>query len=286
MAYSLRYYRGVSVSAWSPELTQESQRFDSEVRSLLSEIERKHGIHYEVIELRMKRSSDGSAYMDEDHEREIYYKEFLPRSKVFKKRGFSVTDLRSNRGHVYIARRVAVTSNGLIEWFTHYDERFNGKDENPTLAFLKALLERGKPLLDELCVPISTSPANASTESLILDRLEAYMRVRLQREVPAGSNELTLVDGSKIKKEFTMKKYIDAVCEYQGKTWIIEAKEVLNYEAIGQVLVYEDLYKREYKRENIQKVIACQVADQELLPTCKRLGIVVYLVGENTRKVV
>lgn len=157
MAYSLRYYGGFQNPRDRVELNRKTQRADYGVCSLLSEIKRRHGIPYEVGELRMKRSSDGSTYPDEGHERDIYNREFLPRSKVFRRRGFSVTYLRSNRGYVYLEGTVAVVSNGLIEWFTHRDERFKGKDEDATLAFLRALPERGKPLLDELRSPVNTS---------------------------------------------------------------------------------------------------------------------------------
>ncbi len=70
-------------------------------------------------------------------------------------------------------------------------------------------------------------------------------------------------------------KKIDAVgkCKSEDVTYIIEAKQELKnnkaYEAIGQVLVYEYIYKEDrtnpkHKQENTRKVIVCGKVDDGL----------------------
>ena len=64
----------------------------------------------------------------------------------------------------------------------------------------------------------------------------------------------------------------------EGSNWVIEGKKKLNYEAIGQVLVYNDLLKEDYLGlGEIKKGIACFEGDERLEPTCKKLGIEVFV---------
>lgn len=78
-------------------------------------------------------------------------------------------------------------------------------------------------------------------------------------------------------------KYIDCVCKIsdENEVWIIEAKKELNYEAIGQVLTYSDLFSLDYPCLKIRKAIICEKSDPPLENTCKKREIEVFVIKEK-----
>ena len=67
-------------------------------------------------------------------------------------------------------------------------------------------------------------------------------------------------------------KFIDCVvCDAKNVAWIIEGKEKLNYEAIGQVIVLSDLFIEDNQGfSEVKKAIACKETDPVLEATCKK----------------
>ncbi len=75
-------------------------------------------------------------------------------------------------------------------------------------------------------------------------------------------------------------KEIDAIWKRRDFTYIIEAKPQLNFEAIGQVFVYEYLYQN--IKEKIKKGIVCKKSiDQDLLSFCLKKDITVFELTKN-----
>lgn len=73
--------------------------------------------------------------------------------------------------------------------------------------------------------------------------------------------------------------FADFVVLSKRSNWVIEGKKELNYEAIGQVLVYKDLLEEDYPELGELKMgIACLRSDPRLKETCKKLGINVFVV--------
>ena len=72
------------------------------------------------------------------------------------------------------------------------------------------------------------------------------------------------------------RKRIDVVALVDGVLWVIEVKPIAQHFAIGQVLVYEGLFVKEYEppRET-WPVIVCNTVDEDVIPECERLGVVV-----------
>ena len=70
-------------------------------------------------------------------------------------------------------------------------------------------------------------------------------------------------------------KFIDYVmCDLDNIAWIIEGKKKLNYEAIGQVLVYSDLFIEDNPIfSEVRKAIVCEETDPVLEATCKKYNI-------------
>ncbi len=72
------------------------------------------------------------------------------------------------------------------------------------------------------------------------------------------------------------RKRIDVVALVDGVLWVIEIKPLATMFAIGQVIVYEGLFVREYETElETWPVIVCDTVDEDVIPECERLGVVV-----------
>ena len=101
--------------------------------------------------------------------------------------------------------------------------------------------------------------------------------------------ELNLVDGlwyQKIMKKIISDKYgayvsnlikfIDYLVLIEDRVWIIEGKKEPNYEALGQVLIYEDLFSKDYPGFEIKKGVICIEPSPLNEPTYKKLGISIF----------
>lgn len=75
---------------------------------------------------------------------------------------------------------------------------------------------------------------------------------------------------------------IDYVCVIGKRAWILEGKKDPNHEAIGQVLVYSDLFKEDYPMfEEIKMGIVCKEPSPLNEPTCDKLGISIFRGGDD-----
>ena len=63
--------------------------------------------------------------------------------------------------------------------------------------------------------------------------------------------------------------------------WVIEAKPRLGCEALGQVLLYGDLYEAENKEKTVKLGIVCCDLEVEVLATCHKRRISVFEVAED-----
>ncbi|GAI77900.1 unnamed protein product, partial [marine sediment metagenome] len=56
----------------------------------------------------------------------------------------------------------------------------------------------------------------------------------------------------------------------------VEVKPIARHIAIGQVLVYENLFVKEYEPERATwPVIVCDRVDEDVIDECERVGVVV-----------
>ena len=243
------------------------------ILALLEEIKRKHKIEYEIFDLRIK---DG--YVDETHEKEIYEEHFKPRAKVLKRRiGESLPRTlrsRQGRGHYYISGVIALLEDGQIGWYTCYErcKKFKIDDEDHTIGFLKALLNRRIALLDEIFSDVSNlkSPHDFLVDEFIkINPLDG----KIQREVRVGQ----MIFANKYGSVFDWRKSIDLVVHTDQEIWIIEVKLKLNWEAFGQVIAYEHLFRKENPKVQVQKGIVCKDIDPEILAICEEFNIKVFM---------
>ena len=70
--------------------------------------------------------------------------------------------------------------------------------------------------------------------------------------------------------------------------WVVEAKKRLNFEALGQVLVYGELYER-YRLHRDSKplklAIVCLESDLEVERACSKYGVKVFVYEEGEKRV-
>ena len=264
--FKLRFYRG----------DMEYQKEKNErILALLEEIKRKHKIEYEIFDLRITK--DG--YVDETHEKEIYEKHFKPRAKVLKQRIREslprTLRSRQGRGHYYVSGVIALLENGQIGWYTCYKscEKFKEMNEDYTIGFLKVLLNRGIALLEEICPDVSTlkSPHDFLVDEFI--KINPLGGNKIQREVRVGQ----MIFANKYGSVFDWRKSIDLVVHTDQKIWIIEVKPKLNWEAFGQVIAYEHLFRKENPKVQVQKGIVCKDIDPEILAICEEFNIKVFM---------
>ena len=104
-----------------------------------------------------------------------------------------------------------------------------------------------------------------------------------EREVKVGSKIIPMEsDAFKHGRAiFDWRRSIDLVYYTRDHVWIIEAKRVLNFEAIGQVIVYSTLYAEEHPTEIVKMGIVCYSADEELIRACRKNGITIFQIGRD-----
>lgn len=268
MTLALRYY--------PPHFRQGTH---AEILHLLNEIERRHGICVEMREVPHGPGTDSTTSLaDEAAEKRFYERDFRPRAAILRARtGESVRRLlRSKSGGYFLAGTVVITKNEQVEWLASYATPFPQYDADPTLGFLKALLEQGSPLLEHLTPPV----IKGSPELRVLD---AFIASRLLdgeycREMRIGQRRFRTPEG-----EMDWRKSIDLVCKNAQETWLLEAKVTLNYEALGEVLTYSVLYAAEHPGEQLRLGIVCAALDEDILDACKAHHVTVFqVVGDWT----
>lgn len=113
-------------------------------------------------------------------------------------------------------------------------------------------------------------------EAILLSKLAEYGKDPNHNP----SMRLELRDKITIKDHYD-RRQIDAVGKRGDFTYIIEAKPKLNFEAIGQVFVYEYLYRKIHPNEKIKKGIVCESGTEDLFSFCTEKDITVFVVTVN-----
>jgi hypothetical protein len=261
------------------------ERVHLEILQLLVQIKEKHSIEYEIIEIRKKESEYGS-FPDPEHEKEIYTKDFKPRARTLMPRiGQNVARaLRSRRGGFFIAGTIAAVERDKVEWFASYFDplysTWKSYDEKcPTsLGFLRMVLDKGVSLLQEVVSRGKESEHDKLIKEFINSNL---LSGKFEEEVPIGK-AMIVVDKYGEKKEVG-RKFVDLVCKTPNGNWIIEVEPELNATALGQVLIYADIYSKA-SSVPVKCGIVCRNADEELLEICKKYVNEIFVLGKVWRK--
>ena len=73
------------------------------------------------------------------------------------------------------------------------------------------------------------------------------------------------------------RKRIDVVARVGSGFWVIEVKPICGFEAMGQALVYRDLFAREYAgAAAVVPVVVCELVEVDVLDTSDDLGVLIF----------
>lgn len=267
--FRLRYYFDKElVERWKYSMYEwDKKAFErhNKVVSLLSEIKKLYNIDYELF-----------GFFRGDIER-IYKEHFVSRAKTLSK----VLDesparaLKSRSGYIYMHDVIAIVENDVVIWFNRgywrdY-EKWKGYDNDRpmTIGFLKCVLnepEYLKELLKEIKIIEATK--KSVHEELVEQFISRIKTGSVEREVEIGKGFIVYDKWGSPKTVGKLK--IDIVWKIGDETYVIEVKEQLNFEAIGQAIVYKELYKKEHPNENVRSGIFCKVADKEILEVAEK----------------
>lgn len=260
--YKLRYY--------APHYNRHE-----EILKLLEEVKQAHGIDYEVI------------IVEGGEEKAIYERDFAARARILAKRigGRVARDLRSQRGrgYPYVCGIIAIVCDGKVEWYTsrHSYERWKVYDDDHVVGFLKAVLEAGPKLLEEQVSKTEPNKHERVVDLFITLIKQEFPSAIIEERHPVGKP--VVVFDKYGKRSETGKRVVDVLVKLPYETLIVEAEPKLTPEALGQVLVYRELYSKEHPGERVRGLIACLVADEEVLEVCKKYGVEVRVL-EGIRK--
>jgi len=83
---------------------------------------------------------------------------------------------------------------------------------------------------------------------------------------------------ARMAKLLTQKR-IDVVGYKPGEIWIIEVKPHGGLSALGQLTVYEELYRIKYNpTQTIRKALVCETVDPDLRGLLPKYGVTLYIV--------
>jgi hypothetical protein len=257
------------------DFCEEEKERSEETLKLLQAIKQKYGINFEEI----KKFDDEEIYND------VFLKN---RNKLSKNTGISIRRLRSRGG------RGTAHVDGVICVF----EKENPIYFAPSLKrneFLKGILENG-PAYIEQKVKENRSKEIKKEKELIEDFLHKAKDFgftgTLEENVGIGGETLEIKSKEKSEKyqKFAKRFYsisqkeIDILHEKpDGSCDIIEVKDKLNWEAIGQVIGYRILLAKErnISKEKIGMCVVCRWADEALKKVCEELNIRVITISEE-----
>ena len=257
-------YGKIALRYYAPYFDEEIHR---KILALLNEIKSKHDIDHEIIAVSREK------------ERGIYRKDFISRARILSGRidGSVAKALRSRggRGYIYLRGTIALVLKNRLEWFATYTdplyEEWKSFDQNAptTIGVLKMILEKGRALLEQIMNrPLVRKAEHEQIVDSFIDSNMLKLIEKPEREVSIGKG-IIIFDKYGKRKEVG-KKIADIVCKTPEATWIIEAKPSLNAEAVGQALIYRELYNKQHPYEKVKCGVVCKYADEELYEVAKK----------------
>ncbi|MBA7518884.1 hypothetical protein ES705_10958 [subsurface metagenome] len=109
------------------------------------------------------------------------------------------------------------------------------------------------------------------SDSMPLQEVWYNVHVGQAVEVPAGSPAYMKAHAAAVSR-----KRIDVIGRTKNELWIIEVKPYANMQAIGQVLVYEVLFLREFAMNlRSRKVIVAETCDSDIIEAAARYDVTI-----------
>jgi len=263
----------LSVRWWysdAPYLRQERRALAVRIRGILEEIERRHAIAFQVIQVR-----------SEEDEKRAYDELFL-RYHVRLKRnsGASVTLLKSRSRNVYLQGTLLFLQGNEPHCFVTMEH---------AEALLQGILNEGASHLSgwvRANAQVVQSESPRSEELLVQEflarRVEFGFPGDIQVEAPLRLHA-PAEDGFLRAFDCASEKHVDALHERgDGSYDVIEAKTRLNWTAFGQALGYATMFAelRGLPGTRVQPVIICRQTDDAVMLACEKHGVKVVSIGK------
>ncbi len=287
----LRYY--------APDYTKEDHE---KIIAMLEEIKKIHKIEWEEFPVEREEWYNRNPILSP---REVYEKHLKPMTKIIKTNTKLTAYELFDGGEDVRGKVVVLDENGRVI-----------SSHLSTLEFLKEILEKGSSLLDSLSVEKSDihdilfeklkennlpEPEIPKEEKKYIKGIVTGFRM-LGMEVKDEdyNKEEVKKFGVKIITENWWNRLLSSI--FHGKygglanfvlkadymvisknnVWILEGKENLNFEAIGQILTYKYMVEKDYPWLGKLKIgIVCMYGDEKLERVCKELGIEVFVFGKR-----
>ena len=231
-------------------------------------------------------------------EEEIWKNDILPQTRVIKKNtGQTAVDwIKSGRGkrNINVYGTLAVVENGTVQWITRCD----GVKET-----LEDILENPEKGVENFIEKIKKKPKD---ENAVLNNFiqSGLIWGQLKREVKIGIKQM---EERYKEREHDYRSYnsdknliakrIDLLIETENEMWLIEGKSEFDSQkaeqALGQILLYEELYQTDYNpKKTIRKAavfgkpsnpyIAESLGEISLIEKAfKRHGVKVFIEGRD-----
>lgn len=99
-------------------------------------------------------------------------------------------------------------------------------------------------------------------------------------DLKVGTGADLPVDATDMERKISngiSRKRIDVVCRVAGNIWVVEVKPWANMYAVGQVVSYVRLFRKEYRTDvEVIPVLVCDSFDKDLLDEFDEFGILVF----------
>ncbi len=238
------------------------------IKTLLANIQNKHGYEF-TIETAVGRKRQEELYesyfCSPPTARLLRQRLGVPPNRVFR--------CNAGKGLAYVRGTLAILNNEGVQWCI--GGVHTGDIE--IIRFLNSLLNEGENRI-KACFQHTTQYVDE--EKILRDKfIEAGI---LDGDYITEASKLRL--GNSIKLALPTihptEKYPDLICRKVSAItdWVFEVEKRLNYEAIGQVLLYEFLYHLDNPGCLTQKAIICKVANIDFWGACAFNNIEVFLI--------
>lgn len=267
-----------------------SYESELETEKLLNEIKGEYGIPYKIRLVSNEHiKKNYPKYQIETHKE--LYNEIIKRRKVFEKRGKVGWDkeLRNSSGSISVGYTLLIKLDGEIEWF-------EGMNAPRIIYLLEQIWGRGEEFLKRFFRSIATKDV-MKKDPMLLTALESIKgdtekeTELLKKLVKSGM----LGIGTPMSQFGVKNKWIDLLYEKEDEIWIIEAKERIDWGALGQVIGYDLLFRSIFNPEEPHKMTKRKVTrmgivyserDQVLEECCDKLKIRRFKENELESKLV
>ena len=286
MTFKLRYYAPRLKATDYIPLPEEHKKIIGLLKLLLET----HKIESEIKDLSMKDESIPSEMIGEMR---AYEREFLPRKQILKKRTGASLSVLKKYGFPNVSGTIAITRNGEIEWYAIRCREFNEYDQDFRVGFLKMFLDKGPRLLSRLCSP----NVDEGLESKILRKFISSGTLkgdflinfkvgltRIQKEASSRfMPEFGCFRNSQDNRLLSKLRWIDAVCLIKNTAWVLEVEKRLNEIALGQVLIYRNLFSEDFSPEDFPRLkhikagIVCMTSHDWIMDICKDYDVQVFV---------